>query len=103
MPGDTYKQYTTQIWVHRTEIIVTPMKKIHFQHFLRVPNRKTQYRIKNITDLGYTEIKTSATNVVAAKQWCKENLKEGSYVNASSHFVFAYKDDAILFGLCWGG
>jgi hypothetical protein len=78
------------------------MQKEHFGHFLRVYNRKKYHRIGDLADLGYTMLKVGALNAIPAKNWCKENLKPGSFVCVNTRFCFAYPKDATLFALRWG-
>jgi hypothetical protein len=77
------------------------MQKEHFQHFLRVYNRKKCHSINDIAALGYTMTKVSALNAVTAKNWCKENLKPGSFVCVNTRFCFAYDRDATFFAMKW--
>lgn len=77
------------------------MQKEHFQHFLRVYNRKKYHSINDIAALGYTMTKVSALNAVTAKNWCKENLKPGSFVCVNTRFCFAYDRDATFFAMKW--
>ena len=77
------------------------MKKVHYQHFLRVYNRKTYHKIDDIVKLGYTQVTVSVMNAIPAKRWCTANLKPGSFVMINTRFVFAYDRDATLFALRW--
>jgi len=76
------------------------MEKKHYQHFLRLPNRRKQQKIAEISKVyDYTCIQSDPTKVREAKAWCKKNLKEGSWVNLHSRFVFAYDKDATWFAM----
>jgi len=77
------------------------MKKVHYQHFLRVYNRKTYHKIDDVVKLGYTQVKVSVMNAIPAKRWCVATLKPGSFVMINTRFVFAYDRDATLFALRW--
>lgn len=78
------------------------MMKVHYQHFVRVPNRKKWHRIQEISETyKYPAMSVAVSNAIAAKHWCKQNLKEGSWVSINAYFVFAYEQDASWFGLVW--
>jgi len=83
------------------------MEKIHYQHFLKVYNRRTRHHPEYLTGLGYQKIRLTRRDDVAhnannALSWCKKTLKPGSYVYSSGDFWFAYDRDAMLFSLRWG-
>ena len=79
------------------------MTKVHYSHFLRVYNRRTQHRPEYITGLGYQKIRITrrADLHLDADQWCRDNPKAGSYVRKFGEFWFAYNDDAVLFKMTW--
>lgn len=78
------------------------MQKIHYQHFVRLPNRKKFHRFSEIVEkYKYTSVKISALKYKDAKLWCEQNLKPGSYIQLNTHFVFAYESDAVWFGMVW--
>ena len=79
------------------------MTRVHYRHFLRVYNRRTQHRPEYITGLGYQKIRITrrADLHLEADQWCRDNLKAGSYVRKFGEFWFAYNDDAVLFKMTW--
>ena len=79
------------------------MTKVHYSHFLRVYNRRTQHRPEYITGLGYQKIRITrrADLHLDADQWCRDNLKAGSYVRKFGEFWFAYNDDAVLYKMTW--
>ena len=79
------------------------MTKVHYSHFLRVYNRRTQHRPEYITGLGYQKIRITrrADLHLDADQWCRDNLKAGCYVRKFGEFWFAYNDDAVLFKMTW--
>lgn len=78
------------------------MNKEHYQHFLRLNNRKKYHKITDISDkYKYPFVKVSARNASNASKWCKQNLKPGSYVFLQTRFCFAYEQDASWFGLVW--
>ena len=77
------------------------MQKEHFGHFLRVYNRKKYHSINDVAALGYPIIKIGVLDAISAKNWCKENLKPGSFVCVNTRFCFAYDRDATLFTLRW--
>jgi hypothetical protein len=76
------------------------MEKKHYQHFLRLPNRRKQQKITELSKVyDYTCIQSDIAKVRAAQAWCKKNLKDGSWVNLHSRFVFAYDKDATWFAM----
>jgi hypothetical protein len=78
------------------------MNKLHYHHFLRLPNRKKYYKIADISNIyKYPSVKVSAINASDARRWCETNLKVGSFVLINNHFCFAYEQDASWFGLVW--
>jgi len=78
------------------------MNKLHYHHFLRLPNRKKYYKIADISNIyKYPSVKVSAINASDARRWCEANLKVGSFVLINNHFCFAYEQDASWFGLVW--
>ena len=78
------------------------MNKLHYHHFLRLPNRKKYYKIADISNIyKYPSVKVSAINASDARKWCEANLKVGSFVLINNHFCFAYEQDASWFGLVW--
>jgi hypothetical protein len=80
---------------------VWSLQKEHFQHFLRVNNRKKYHKIGDIAALGYPMAKANILHVSKAKQWCRDNLKPGSYVTAVNRFCFANKNDWLIFTMKW--
>lgn len=77
------------------------LHKEHFNHFLRVYNRRKHHHPDYLTNLGYTKIRLAYSKTIAASQWCRETFKRGTYVRSSSDFWFAYERDATLFRLRW--
>jgi hypothetical protein len=77
------------------------LHKEHFNHFLRVYNRRKHHHPDYLTDLGYKKERVSFSNAVAADQWCRKTFKCGTYVRSSIDFWFAYERDAMLFTLRW--
>lgn len=77
------------------------LHKEHFNHFLRVYNRRKHHHPDYLTNLGYTRIRVGYSDAIAANQWCRETFKRGTYVRSSSDFWFAYERDAMLFTLRW--
>lgn len=76
------------------------MEKVHYQHFLRLNNRRKTQKISNIDEAGYTCVKLTV-GWREQREWCKKNLKPGSYINLHTRFWFAYDRDATLFTLRW--
>ena len=79
---------------------IMKMEKVHYQHFLRLNNRKKTQKISNIDEAGYTCVKLYRS-WNDPREWCKKNLKPGSYINLHTRFWFAYDRDATLFTLRW--
>lgn len=77
------------------------LQKEHFRYFFRVNNRKKYHRIGDIAALGYPMAKANILYVSKAKQWCRDNLKPGSYVTVMNCFCFANKNDYLIFTLKW--
>lgn len=78
------------------------MEKIHYQHFLRIYNRKRTQTVGTLVDAGYTKVKVSRyLGYLDARAWCSKNLKPGSWVSSTNTFCFAYDRDATLFSLRW--
>lgn len=75
--------------------------KEHFNHFLRVYNRRKHHHPDYLTNLGYTKIRLAYSKTIDAARWCRETFKRGTYVRSSSDFWFAYERDAMLFTLRW--
>lgn len=76
--------------------------KEHFNHFLRVYNRRKHHHPDYLTNLGYTKIRLGFYRTVDASEWCRETFRPGTYVRSSLDFWFAYERDATLFTLRWG-
>lgn len=87
-------------WANRSQVMMT---KVHYGHFLRVHNRRQYHLADYITDLGYQKMRVSrrADLHLDAAQWCKDNLKAGSYVRRFGDFWFAYNSDYTMFKLRW--
>lgn len=81
--------------------IETPtMEKYHYQHFVRIYNRRKKQRSQLLTDAGYPSVKLNSTGgYLDAMLWCKQNLRRGSWVNLHHRFWFAYDNDAVHFRL----
>ncbi len=75
------------------------MSKLHFQHFLRVYNRRTYHNPEYLTNLGYQHVKVSRRDGlnIDAIDWCEDHLKQGSWVHSHADFWFAHDTDAVLF------
>lgn len=78
-------------------------EKEHFNHFLRVYNRRQRHHPEYLTSLGYPHVKLliPSTEKYAAEQWCIDTLKPGTWVRAYADFWFATQDDATMFTLRW--
>lgn len=77
------------------------LHKEHFNHFLRVYNRRKHHHPDYLTNLGYTKIRLGFYRTVDASEWCRETFRHGTYVRSSLDFWFAYERDATLFRLRW--
>lgn len=77
------------------------MEKIHYQHFLRVYNRRSSHHPEYLTSLGYQTARLPIANVIEAIRWCRNTLKPGSYIRSSKDFWFANDRDYTLFVLKW--
>ena len=76
------------------------MEKYHYQHFVRLYNRRKQQTFKILDSAGYQRVTVKrSVDYRDAKAWCKQNLKHGAWVNNLYRFYFAYDDDAVLFKL----
>jgi hypothetical protein len=80
--------------------------KAHFNHFLRVYNRRKHHHPEYITSLGYSHAKLTRRNDLEinannAEEWCRKTLKPGSWIYSSGDFWFAYEKDYTLFTLRW--
>lgn len=78
-------------------------EKEHFNHFLRVYNRRWRHHPEYLTALGYPHVKllVPSAEKYAADQWCSEVFKPGSWVRTYADFWFANKDDATMFAMRW--
>ena len=76
------------------------MDKVHYQHFLRLYNRKRLQKTSTLDKLGYPSVKIQGS-YKPAFAWCESNLKPGSFVTIASRFWFAYDEDAVLFKMHW--
>lgn len=77
------------------------MQKVHYQHFLKLYNRKKYHRLSDLENAGYPVFKVDVLDSVVAKEWCQQNLREGTWVRCMSRFAFAYESDAARFSLVW--
>ena len=75
--------------------------KEHFNHFLRVYNRRKHHHPDYLTNLGYTKIRLGFYLTLDANKWCRETFRHGTYVRSSVDFWFAYDEDATFFRLRW--
>lgn len=79
------------------------MQKVHYQHFVRLPNRQKFHKFSEIVEkYKYTKVKVTSLKAKEAVEWCEGNLKPGSYIRLQNHFVFAYEADAVWFGMVNG-
>ncbi len=81
-----------------------PFTKAHYQHFVRLYNRKKYHNAEDITAAGYTSVKTKWTwgdTIPDETVWCEQNLKKGSFIVHSREYYFAYESDATLFKMRW--
>lgn len=81
--------------------IETPtMEKYHYQHFVRIYNRRKKQKSQSLTDAGYAVVTLRPDHgYLHAKRWCEQNLRRGSWVNLMNRFWFAYEQDAVHFRL----
>jgi hypothetical protein len=77
------------------------MHKEHYNHFLRVYNRRKTHHPDYLTGLDYKKVRIGFSNAIAADQWCRKTFKTGTYVRSSADFWFAYERDYTLFLLRW--
>lgn len=75
------------------------MEKVHYQHFIKVPNRRRKQPVALLTELGYPCAKISSLSQTKAKHWCTKNLKPGSWINLNHRFYFAYDRDFTWFSM----
>ncbi len=80
---------------------IASMQKVHYQHFVRIYNRRKQQSTSTLTDAGYPTVRINANDYRSAKDWCKTNVKPGAVVQLSTRFWFAYENDATLFALIY--
>lgn len=97
MSGPTGSIFGSSNWAGRVQ-----MYKTHYNHFLRVYNRRKYHHPDYLTNLGYTKARLSYSNTIAADQWCRKTLKKGAYVRSIVDFWFAYERDYTMFMLRWG-
>lgn len=90
---DMYPDYIN-IGVHHK------MYKVHYQHFLRLYNRKRFHKVSTLDEHGYQSVKVQGS-YKPAHTWCEQNLKPGSFVHLNTRFWFAYDADAVLFKMHW--
>jgi hypothetical protein len=80
-------------------------EKHHYNHFLKLNNRKKSHTLTSIKNAGYTTVYVDASffvdywKIFECSKWCNENLKKGSYINCQNVFCFAYEKDAIHFSI----
>jgi hypothetical protein len=78
------------------------MKKKHYQHFIKVYNRRTKQKMSHLTDLGYTCVRVNleiSCGAKEAKSYCEKYVKDGAWISNGNHFVFAYDKDVTMFTL----
>jgi hypothetical protein len=80
---------------------ITTMQKAHYQHFVRIYNRRKQQKASDLTDAGYPTVRINADEYRSAKDWCKANVKPGAVIQLNTRFWFAYENDATLFALIY--
>jgi len=80
--------------------VIFDMEKAHYQHFVRLYNRKKRQRFDELKAAGYSYVKTS-NGYIAQRDWCNTNLKPGTWVSGHNYFWFAYDNDAVLFKMHW--
>ncbi len=95
--GDIFTMRGNYNWAGRVVL-----HKEHFNHFLRVYNRRKHHHPDYLTNLGYTKIRLGFYRTVDASEWCRETFRHGTYVRSSLDFWFAYNEDATLFSMRWG-
>lgn len=88
-----------QLWNDANER-VAKLEKVHYQHFVRLNNRKKNQRVGDLTAAGYSCVKLP-DGWIKQRDWCKQNLKQGTYINLTNRFWFAYDNDAVLFKMHW--
>lgn len=79
------------------------LTKAHYQHFVRLYNRKKYHSPSNIVAAGYTCVTPKWTWEIRPDElvWCEQNLKYGAFIIHSYQFYFAYESDATLFKMRW--
>jgi hypothetical protein len=76
------------------------MEKYHYQHFVRLYNRRKRQTFHTLDSAGYQRVIVgNSVDYRAAREWCKQNLKHGAWINNLYRFYFAYDNDAVLFRL----
>ena len=75
------------------------MEKKHYQHFLRLYNRRRDQRVDELVKQGYGYVSINPLNQSVAREWCRKNCKDGSFVFAGSRIYFAYDKDITRFSL----
>lgn len=79
----------------------------HFNHFVRLNNRKKFYSIDEIISFGYIAVEskieplTSFVPVRIKLKWCENNIGKYRFLYLDQKFVFADQNDATLFSLRW--
>lgn len=82
------------------DLEMSPMEKYHYQHFVRIYNRRKKQKAQLLTDAGYKFVTLGAEGgYLNAMRWCEQNLRRGSWVNLHHRFWFAYDNDAVHFRL----
>lgn len=87
-------------WYNFDDELGVDMEKAHYQHFVRLYNRKKRQRFHELNAAGYSYVKTS-NGFIAQRDWCKANLKPGTWISGHNYFWFAYDNDAVLFKMHW--
>jgi hypothetical protein len=80
------------------------MDKKHYQHFIKVYNRRKRQKMSELTNLGYTCVKVNINNTMLcsskdAERHCKRYVRDGAWIRSGDRFIFAYDKDATLFTL----
>ncbi len=84
----------------RSETADVSMEKVHYQHFVRLNNRKKNHSFSELDAAGYSCVKLP-DGWIKQRDWCKQNLKPGAFINGRNYFWFAYDCDAVLFKMHW--
>lgn len=75
-------------------------RKYNYKHFLRLNNRKTFQKFKDLRAAGYFSHNVETDNIIDATHWCLKNCRY-RFVRNHITFWFAEQSDATMFALRW--